>query len=130
MPIVRTAVKSGTSPDLKQKIAMAIHAALADGIGKPAEELLNLVQDYDPADFVYSRTFNGISRSDSLVMVGITMRRGRSDAIKSALYAAIAHDLAKDAQISPKDVFIFMHKNDYSNWSVGNGNSPAAGIGR
>jgi phenylpyruvate tautomerase PptA (4-oxalocrotonate tautomerase family) len=121
MPIVRTAVKSGTSPDLKQKIATAIHTALVDSIGMPADELFNLVQDYDPADFFYSRTFNGISRSDSLVLVEITMRRGRSDAMKSALYAAITSNLAKDARISPKDVFIFMHENDYSDWSVGNG---------
>lgn len=122
MPIVRTAVKSGTSPNLKQKIAMAIHTALVDSIGMPADELFNLVQEYDPTDFFYSRTFNGISRSDSLVLVEITMRRGRSDAMKSALYAAIASNLAKDARISPKDVFIFMHENDYSDWSVGNGN--------
>lgn len=25
------------------------------------------------------------------------------------------------ASVSPKDVFIFMHENDYSDWSVGNG---------
>jgi phenylpyruvate tautomerase PptA (4-oxalocrotonate tautomerase family) len=121
MPIVRTAVKSGTSPQVKGKIVMAIHSALVEGIGMPQDELFNLVQDYDRSDFFYSRSFNGIARSDNVVMVEITMRRGRSDAMKAALYAAIARNLEKDAQVSPKDVLIFMHANDHSDWSVGNG---------
>ncbi len=70
---------------------------------------------------VYDRRFNGISRSDSLVVIEITMRRGRSDAMKKALYANIATNLEKLGGISPKDVFIFTHENDYSDWSVGNG---------
>jgi phenylpyruvate tautomerase PptA (4-oxalocrotonate tautomerase family) len=121
MPIVRTAVKSGTTAEMKEKIVLSIHAALVEGIGMPEDELFNLVQDYDPADFFYSRSFNGIARSNNLILVEITMRRGRSDAMKTALYAAITRNLAQDAAVSPKDVFIFMHENDYSDWSVGNG---------
>jgi phenylpyruvate tautomerase PptA (4-oxalocrotonate tautomerase family) len=83
--------------------------------------LFNLVQDYDPNDFYYSKTFNGIARSDSFIMIEITLRRGRSDAIKTALYAAIARNLENNTNISPKDVLIFMHENDHSDWSVGNG---------
>ena len=88
MPIVRTAIKSGTSSDLKKRIVYSIHNALVSGIGMPEDELFNLVQDYDPDDFFYSRTFNGIARSDNVIVVEITMRRGRSDAMKTSLYAA------------------------------------------
>jgi phenylpyruvate tautomerase PptA (4-oxalocrotonate tautomerase family) len=121
MPIVRTAVKSGTTSEIKEKIVMGIHSALVEGIGMPQDELFNLVQDYDPGDFFYSRSFNGVARSDNVVVVEITMRRGRSDAMKTALYAAITKNLEQDAQVRPKDVLIFMHENDHSDWSVGNG---------
>jgi phenylpyruvate tautomerase PptA (4-oxalocrotonate tautomerase family) len=87
----------------------------------PEDELFNLVGGYNPSDFMYSRTFNDVARSDHLVVVEITMRRGRSDAMKKALYAEIAANLEKRAGISSKDVYIFMHENDYSDWSVGNG---------
>ncbi len=100
---------------------MSIHDALVTAIGMPAEELFNLVSEYDPDEFFYDRMFNGIARSDSLVVVEITMRRGRSDAMKTALYATIAANLAARASVSPRDVFIFTHENDYSDWSVGNG---------
>jgi phenylpyruvate tautomerase PptA (4-oxalocrotonate tautomerase family) len=121
MPFVRTAIRRGTPAHQKSAIVRGIHDALVAAIGMPEAELFNLVTEYDPADFFYDRTFNGIARSDRLVVVEITMRRGRSDGMKTALYAAIAANLEANAQVSPRDVFIFTHENDYSDWSVGNG---------
>lgn len=121
MPFIRSAVKRGTTPEQKQAIVDGIHQALVESIGMPKDELFNLVSEYEPENFFYDRKFNGISRSDNLVVIEITMRRGRSDAMKKALYANIAANLEKLGKISPKDVFIFTHENDYSDWSVGNG---------
>jgi len=87
----------------------------------PQDELFNLVSEYRPEQFFFSRTFNGIVRSEQVVVIEITMRRGRSDAMKRELYAKIASNLEKNANVSPKDVFIFTHENDYSDWSVGDG---------
>ena len=121
MPFVRTSVHKDTSPAQRQAIVNGIHQALIDGIGMPADELFNMVDDYDEQKFFFSRTFNGYKRSDRVVVVEITMRRGRSDAMKRALYANIAANLEKDAGVAPADVFIFTHENDYSDWSVGGG---------
>ena len=121
MPFIRSAVKRGTKSEQKQAIVDGVHKALVDSIGMPSEELFNLISEYEPENFFYDRRFNGIARSDSLVVIEITMRRGRSDAMKKALYANIAANLERSGGISPKDIFIFMHENDYSDWSVGNG---------
>jgi phenylpyruvate tautomerase PptA (4-oxalocrotonate tautomerase family) len=121
MPFIRTAVRQGTDAATKALIVHAVHDALVEAIGMPKSELFNLVNDYAPDDFFFDRTFNGIARSDNLVVVEITMRRGRSDAMKASLYRLIADNLESRAAISPKDVFIFTHENDYSDWSVGNG---------
>lgn len=121
MPFVRTALPYGTEPDRKQAIVLGIHDALVEGIGMPQDELFNLVNEYREEDFFFDRNFNGIARSNNVIVVEITMRRGRSDAMKRALYAAIGRNLETRAGVSPKDVFIFMHENDYSDWSVGNG---------
>lgn len=121
MPFVRTAVPESLGPETRSQIVEGIHAALVHSIGMPEDELFNLVSGYEPKDFFYSRTFNGFARSNTVVVVEITMRRGRSDAMKRDLYASIARNLEQRAGISPKDVFIFTHENDYSDWSVGNG---------
>jgi phenylpyruvate tautomerase PptA (4-oxalocrotonate tautomerase family) len=87
----------------------------------PQDELFNLVNADAPGQFSFSRSFNGVARSDNVIVVEITMRRGRSDAMKRALYAGIAEQLQTRAQVAPADVFVFMHENDYSDWSVGHG---------
>jgi phenylpyruvate tautomerase PptA (4-oxalocrotonate tautomerase family) len=121
MPFIRSAVKRGTTPEQKQAIVDGVHQALVESIGMPSEELFHLISDYAPENFFYDRRFNGIARSDSLVVIEITMRRGRSDAMKRALYANIAANLETSGGICPKDIFIFMHENDFTDWSVGNG---------
>jgi len=120
MPFIRTNVKQGTSRERIAAIVDGIHQALVDAIGMPADELFNLVAEYEPQLFFYDRRFNGIARSDDVIVIEITMRRGRSDAMKRALYAGIAIRLG-EVGIDPRDLFIFMHENDYSDWSVGNG---------
>ena len=87
MPFVRTAVRQGTGASQKLVVGESIHNALVQAIGMPEDELFNRVSEDDASDFLYSRTFNGVARSDHLVVVEITMRRGRSDAMKKALYA-------------------------------------------
>lgn len=121
MPFIRTNVHRDTSEQQRQCIVDGIHQALVTSIGMPQDELFNLVTEYDPQQFWCSRTFNGIARSDSVVVIEITLRRGRSDAMKRELYASIARNLEERANVSPSDVLIFMHENDYSDWSVGGG---------
>ena len=121
MPFIRTSVHKDTPAEQRKAIVDGIQQALMDGIGMPADELFNLVTDYDAEQFFFSRTFNGYARSDKVVVVEITMRRGRSDAMKRALYANIANNMEKNAGVAPNDVFIFTHENDYSDWSVGGG---------
>lgn len=121
MPFIRTALPESTTKDRRKAIVNGIHTALVDAIGMPADELFNLVSAYEPDDFHFDRRFNGMARSDNVIVIEITMRRGRSDAMKRDLYARIAANLGRDADVSPGDVFIFTHENDYSDWSVGNG---------
>jgi len=121
MPFIRTNVHQSTNPEHREGIVQGIHQALVESIGMPEDELFNMVSDYDAQQFFFNRTFNGMARSERPVVIEITLRRGRSDAMKRALYAAIARNLKANAGVAPDDVFIFMHENDYSDWSVGGG---------
>lgn len=121
MPFIRTNIHRDTPQAVRQHIVTGIHNALVASIGMPEDELFNMVSEYEPSQFWCSRTFNGMARSERVVVIEITMRRGRSDAMKRELYAAISNNLSRDAGIAPSDIFVFMHENDYSDWSVGNG---------
>ncbi|CAM3776400.1 tautomerase family protein [Paracidovorax anthurii] len=121
MPFIHTYLPQATPPGEREGIVQAIHQALVDGIAMPEDELFNMVTAYAPGQFAFSRSFNGVARSDEVVVVEITLRRGRSDAMKRDLYTGIARNLGVMARVAPADVFIFMHENDYSDWSVGYG---------
>lgn len=121
MPFIRTSVPHHMPATTRQAVVQGIHDALVQSIGMPVDELFNMVASYQPEDFACSRTFNGVNRSADVVVVEITLRRGRSDAMKRALYELIACNLHTGAGVSPSDVLIFMHENDYSDWSVGEG---------
>jgi phenylpyruvate tautomerase PptA (4-oxalocrotonate tautomerase family) len=121
MPVIRTAMPEEFCKNRRAAIVQGVHEALVEAIGMPEDELFHLVQPYGEGEFVYDRGFNGMRRSEHTVLVEITLRRGRSDAMKQSLYARIADNLWRDAQVRPSDVFIFMHENDYSDWSVGQG---------
>ena len=121
MPFIHTHLPDSTPGTTRDAIVQGIHQALVESIGMPQDELFNMVTGYAPGQYAFSRSFNGVARSDAAVVVEITLRRGRSDAMKRDLYAAIARHLQAMAQVAPADVFIFMHENDYSDWSVGHG---------
>ncbi len=121
MPFTRVAVKRGTSSGQKEAIAHGVHQAMVDSLGIPQDDFFQLFSEYGPSDFFFDRHFLGIDRSDELVVVQITMRRGRSDAMKGNLYAKIAGNLNASAGVRPQDIFIYLTENDFSDWSVGNG---------
>ena len=71
MPFIRTYIPQDTSPFARESIVQGIHQALMDSIGMPSDELFNLVTGYAPGEFACSRTFNGVSRSDRVVVIDI-----------------------------------------------------------
>lgn len=121
MPFTHVAIPAGTSPDHKAAIARGVHDAMVAAIGIPEDDFFQLFCEYQPGDFLFDRGFLGMQRSDRVVVVRITLRRGRSDAMKRDLYARVAANLARDAGIRPQDVFVYLVENDFSDWSVGSG---------
>lgn len=121
MPFTRVAVPAGTPAPRRAAVARAVHDAMVAAISIPEDDFFQLLSDYQAGDFHFDRAFLGHHRSDRMVVVQITLRRGRSDAMKRELYARIAANLEKEAGMRPQDVFIYLLENDFSDWSVGGG---------
>lgn len=121
MPFTQVAIPVGVLPGRKAAIARGVHEAMVAAIGIPEDDFFQLLREYQPGDFLFDRGFPGVQRSDHPVVVQITLRRGRSDAMKRDLYARIAANLARDADIRPHDLFVYLVENDFSDWSVGGG---------
>lgn len=121
MPFTRVAIPAGMSPAQRTAIAHAVHDAMVATILIPEDDFFQMLSDYQPGDFHFDRAFLGYPRTDRMVVVQITLRRGRSDAMKRELYERIAVNLARAADIRREDVFVYLVENDFSDWSVGGG---------
>jgi 4-oxalocrotonate tautomerase family enzyme len=62
-----------------------------------------------------------VHRDDGIVFVDITMRAGRTDEQKKALYAKVAELAAKYADAEPRNLFVTIHENQFADWSFGAG---------
>ena len=80
-------------------LGRAVHEAMVDAIGIPADDLFQLLTSHDgtTGTFRYDPDYLGVHRDNGLVYVDITMRAGRTNEQKKALYARIAELAAKYA---------------------------------
>ena len=122
MPFVRIDALRADQARL-EALGRAVHEALVEAIGIPHDDLFQVLTSHDgtTSTFRYDPEYLGVHRDDGLVYVDITMRAGRTDEQKQALYAKIAELADKYADIEPRNVFVTIHENQFADWSFGNG---------
>jgi phenylpyruvate tautomerase PptA (4-oxalocrotonate tautomerase family) len=91
MPFVRIEALRADQAKLNG-LGRAVHEALIDAIGIPADDLFQVLTSHDgtTSTFRYDPDYLGVHRDDGIVYVDITMRAGRTDEQKKALYARLA----------------------------------------
>lgn len=104
-------------------LGRAVHEALIDAIGIPADDLFQVLTSHDgtTGTLRYDPGYLGVYRDDGIVYVDITMRVGRTDQQKEALYAKIAELAGKYADTEPRNVFVAIRENQIADWSFGEG---------
>lgn len=123
MPLVHVTLRKGKSSEFLQKVGNAIHDALVEHAKIPAEDRFQIFHEVEAANIVADPSFAGsnrVSRSDAMLIIQITLNEGRTDAVKSALYADIASRLAAIG-VRPDDVFINLLEVKKQNWSMAAG---------
>ncbi|MBI1243913.1 MAG: tautomerase family protein [Alphaproteobacteria bacterium] len=121
MPLVRIDVPDTLSHDTRRAVADGVHSALVEAIGIPADDRFQVVTAHPAGGLIADPNYMGISRGAGFLAVQVFLRRGRSDELKRALYAAIVRNLARNANIRPEDVLIALTENELPDWSFGNG---------
>lgn len=121
MPLVRIDLRVGKPREYRRAIGEAVHRCMGEALNVPADDRFQIVTEHDPDSLIYDPTYLGISRSDGIVVIQITLNQGRSVEIKRRFYAMVAQALANNPGIRPQDVFINLVEVAKENWSFGNG---------
>ncbi|MFJ7078971.1 tautomerase family protein [Streptomyces sp. NPDC098781] len=121
MPFVRIDALRADEKRL-EAVGRAVHEALIDTIGIPKNDLLQVLTSHDGTrSKLHYDDYLGIHRDDDVVFVAITMRSGRTDDQKRAIYGRIV-DLAKEyAGLDPRNVLVMIYENASIDWSFGEG---------
>jgi phenylpyruvate tautomerase PptA (4-oxalocrotonate tautomerase family) len=121
MPLVRIDLRRGKSASYRRALAAGVHQALVDIVGIPLDDCFQTITEHDADGLIYDPHYLGVERTDDVVFVQITFRRGRTPETRQALYRRIVENLARDPGVRPEDVLIMLVENDPVDWSVGNG---------
>lgn len=120
MPLVRISLREGKSAQYRRAVGDGVHAALIEAASVPQLDRFQILTEHAAADLIYDPTYLGVSRTDDIVMIQITLNT-RTQAVKVALYKAIAEQLAKSPGIRPQDVLISLVSVLPEDWSFGDG---------
>lgn len=120
MPLVRISMREGKSSQYRRAIADGVHGALIEAASVPELDRFQILTEHAAADLIYDPTYLGVSRTDDIVMIQITLN-ARAQAVKVALYKAIAERLAKNPGVRPQDVLVSLVSVQPEDWSFGDG---------
>ncbi|MEU6841808.1 tautomerase family protein [Streptomyces sp. NPDC046716] len=123
MPLVRIDAMHCDTPRLKA-LGRAVHEALGEAMGFPDEDRFQILTGHDGQQGLLRHgTYLGIPRDDGIVYVAITLRAGRPDTQKQALYRRISELAEEYASVEPRNMFIVLTENTNADWSLGNGDA-------
>jgi 4-oxalocrotonate tautomerase len=119
MPLQRIDVSTARSPEIRMRIADAIHRALVETIAVPADDRFQVVTAHPPGGLVFPKAYLGIPHQDP-VLVQVTLSRGRTTEQKQALYKRMG-ELVQEAGIPPNELVVSLVEAGREDWSFGNG---------
>lgn len=121
MPLVRIALRKGTTPQFRRSLSDSIHRAMVESIKVPEKDKFQVISEHDEAGLVYDPSYLGIARGHGVIFIQITLNAGRTVDARKALYARIVELLKESPGVRPEDVLINLVETQKENWSFGNG---------
>lgn len=129
MPFVRIDTL-GTDPARLDALGQAVHDALVETLGVPAEDRFQVLTGHDRVTSTLRYDDHlGLRKDDSVVFVAITMRSGRPPELKRALYRRIAELVRERTGTEPRNVIVTVTENTPVDWSFGDGAAQYAPAG-
>jgi 4-oxalocrotonate tautomerase len=126
MPLVHIHLRAGKSPEYLKDVANSVHDALVATANVPQDDRFQIIHQHGPEAMIAHPTYGGVSRSQDLIIIEITLNTGRTVDIKKALYAAIASNLGKTVDVRADDVMVSLTEVVKENWSFGGGKATYA----
>ncbi|WP_166367228.1 tautomerase family protein [Pseudomonas akapageensis] len=120
MPLVRISLIKRID-GLSAAIGRTVYQTMKNVLGVPDKDNFQLIDEHSSDTFVYDPDYLGITRTQDLVIIQITLNEGRTTAAKKSFYAELARRLNSEHGIRLEDVFVNLVEVKKENWSFGLG---------
>lgn len=121
MPLVRITLRKGKTAEFLREAGDAVHEALVAQANVPPDDRFHIIEEVHADHLIAHPTYGGVSRSEGLIVIQITLNLGRTLEVKRALYADIVKRLQDCVDVRPDDVIISLIEVPKENWSFGKG---------
>ena len=121
MPLVRIDLRRGKPAAYRKAICDGIYRAMRESFEVPEDDRFMVVNEHDADNFIYAKSYLGISHTADLIFIQITANDTRTVEQKQAFFAKIAVLLSENPGVCKEDIFINLVEVKKENWSFGNG---------
>ena len=121
MPLTHVSLRAGKTATYKQAVFDNLYRAMRETFNVPEDDQFMTITEHDAAGFRYGASYLGITRSDDLVLIQLTVSNTRTVEQKKALFQRIADLLGASPGIRPEDIFVNLVEVEKENWSFGHG---------
>jgi 4-oxalocrotonate tautomerase len=126
MPFARIDMLVGKSAAYRQTVSAVVHDAIVTALSVPMDDRFQVITEHPLENHIFSESYLGVSHTEDIVFVQLTLNVGRSVEIKKAFYKAVADGLQGRLGLRREDVFIVLTEVPKENWSFGNGEAQYA----
>ena len=121
MPLVKVSLLKGRSTEEKDSVAASIQTALVSTLDVSDANRYQLFNEYDAESFLHTSGYLGLTYTDQLLIIEITIREGDDDDHKKSLLAEINRNLVAAGVVAEDDVFVLITEIGDANVSFGKG---------
>ena len=121
MPFVRISLARGKSPEYLEAVSQAVHDALVTELNIKPGDHFQLIEQHDPSELKFDRTFRGGPRSDDWIVFTMTDWVDRGQPAKRRFYKTLVRLLEEGPGVRPADVFVMMTATKPENFSFADG---------
>jgi len=120
MPLINISLRAGKPEAYRQAIFDGLYRAMRETLSVPEDDQFMTITEHDAANFRTGAAY-GVSRTEDVVYIQITVFDTRTAEQKKALFKRTAELLGDNPGIRPENVFINVLESAKENWSVGHG---------
>ncbi len=126
MPLVRIDLNKSYTQESSKQIGEIVYTAMEEEINVPKDDKFQIITRHETSELNMPESYLNIKYTEGLIIIQISLNKGRSIELKKKLYKRIADDLNSKLKIRKEDVFIGLIEVDKENWSFGNGEAQYA----